>query len=747
MSYSTISNIQPLNPGSVNLLLNQKIEYLNSGFQQPSSVPSLTNITGGAHTYTAAELLNRYTIRSALTSNPVTDTLPTASQIVTALNNYQTNYQHSYLTRATPINIGFYFDWTVVNSDSTDVLKIDGSTGITILYGTQFTVSPSSYSVFRVTVTNITTPTVSVCAISSGPSGGGGSIPLGTSWADYLYWDPYTAGGQWTVGSSNVKIGSLSGQTSQGSNSVAIGLSAGSSTQGSNSVAVGVNAGQQTQGANAVAIGGGAGQTNQGSISVAIGSLAAQSTQGGSSIAIGFSAGQTAQGANSIAIGSKAGATTQGNTTVSIGFYGGAPGPQNNQGTSAVSIGRQAGTSTQGSNAVAVGNEAGSTYQGSNAVAVGCNAGQQTQGASSVAVGTASGQSNQGINAVAIGLNSGQSNQATSAIAIGANAGQVTQSSNAVAIGSNAGRSNQGTNAIAIGIQAGVLTQGSNCIAIGSNAGSNGQTSGSIAIGGSSGITGQGTNAIAIGMFSGCNVQGSGTVAVGYLCGRDSQGTNAIAIGSTTGQTSQGQNCIAIGNLAGSAGQGTGSIAIGRLAGQTNQAANSIVICASGTAVNGTTASATYIAPIRNVTFTNVLGYDTTNFEVVYSAKTFVIDHPKDDSKYLVHSCLEGPEAGVYYRGTCSITNEEYVEVELPDYVEKLATNLTAQITPVYSPGRDKHSTYYVTKIEGNKFKVYGCNGEVNWVVYGRRQSIETEPSKDLYELRGDGPYTYLQKK
>ena len=39
--------------------------------------------------------------------------------------------------------------------------------------------------------------------------------------------------------------------------------------------------------------------------------------------------------------------------------------------------------------------------------------------------------------------------------------------------------------------------------------------------------------------------------------------------------------------------------------------------------------------------------------------KTFIINHPLDDSKYLVHACLEGPEAGIYYRGDGEITNNE----------------------------------------------------------------------------------------
>jgi len=38
-------------------------------------------------------------------------------------------------------------------------------------------------------------------------------------------------------------------------------------------------------------------------------------------------------------------------------------------------------------------------------------------------------------------------------------------------------------------------------------------------------------------------------------------------------------------------------------------------------------------------------------------SKTFVREHPLNKDKYLVHACLEGPEAGVYYRGERLITH------------------------------------------------------------------------------------------
>ena len=121
--------------------------------------------------------------------------------------------------------------------------------------------------------------------------------------------------------------------------------------------------------------------------------------------------------------------------------------------------------------------------------------------------------------------------------------------------------------------------------------------------------------------------------------------------------------------------------------------------------------------------------------------KTFVIDHPTNDNKYLVHACLEGPEAGVYYRGKGEITNNEYVEIKLPHYVEKLAFDFTVQITPIYG---NKIVTLNSSEIENNAFKVYGENAKFHWTVYGNRHNINVEPDKDTVNIKGDGPYLYI---
>jgi len=122
-------------------------------------------------------------------------------------------------------------------------------------------------------------------------------------------------------------------------------------------------------------------------------------------------------------------------------------------------------------------------------------------------------------------------------------------------------------------------------------------------------------------------------------------------------------------------------------------------------------------------------------------SKSFIIDHPNDNTKYLVHVCLEGPEAGVYYRGKGEITNNESVTIHLPDYVKNLAHDFTIQLTAVYD---DNIKVYNCSEVENNSFKVYGENGRFHWLVHGKRHDIEVELNKDLVTVNGNGPYLWV---
>jgi len=168
------------------------------------------------------------------------------------------------------------------------------------------------------------------------------------------------------------------------------------------------------------------------------------------------------------------------------------------------------------------------------------------------------------------------------------------------------------------------------------------------------------------------------------------------------------------------------------------------------------TYAGTFINPIRiasatgaGTNFRNIL-YNTVRSELVYSssvdtsgAKTFVIDHPIDPERYLVHACLEGPEVGVYYRGKSIIETE--IEISLPDYTCRFY-DFTVHVTPV-----GQFAELYASEVENGKFKVYNNNFNnfkrpvnFNWVVYAKRAVIDVEPLKNNIFVKGNGPYRWI---
>jgi hypothetical protein len=148
--------------------------------------------------------------------------------------------------------------------------------------------------------------------------------------------------------------------------------------------------------------------------------------------------------------------------------------------------------------------------------------------------------------------------------------------------------------------------------------------------------------------------------------------------------------------------------------------------------------------PIPNLIFT-----DSNNTEFVYcsstvTSKPFIIDHPIDEDKYLVHACLEGPEGGVYYRGIGEITNNQSTSIILPDYVRKLSTEFTVQVTQIYSHDNTSSIPVKASKVKNNSFNVYGENCEFYWTVFGKRGDVEVEPLKATTHVKGNGPYKWI---
>jgi len=108
------------------------------------------------------------------------------------------------------------------------------------------------------------------------------------------------------------------------------------------------------------------------------------------------------------------------------------------------------------------------------------------------------------------------------------------------------------------------------------------------------------------------------------------------------------------------------------------------------------------------------------------SVKNFVIDHPTEPGKKLVHTCLEGPENGVYFRGR--LLNRS--EIELPEYWTGLVDEetITVSITPIGA-----HQDIIVKRIGDNKVYLQAKPGiPINcfYHVFGERKDVpklETE--------------------
>jgi hypothetical protein len=139
----------------------------------------------------------------------------------------------------------------------------------------------------------------------------------------------------------------------------------------------------------------------------------------------------------------------------------------------------------------------------------------------------------------------------------------------------------------------------------------------------------------------------------------------------------------------------------------------------------------------------------------VTTVKTFVIDHPQyPENKHLVHACLEGPEAAVYYRGEAQLV-DGWVEIKLPDYFEKLTRKegRSVQLTCIADDPADEWCpVLHATRPKNGKFFVgLGSGMHITdqrfwWQVTAVRKDVPrllVEPKKEDVTVMGEGPYTY----
>jgi hypothetical protein len=255
-------------------------------------------------------------------------------------------------------------------------------------------------------------------------------------------------------------------------------------------------------------------------------------------------------------------------------------------------------------------------------------------------------------------------------------------------------------------------------------------------------------------------------------------GTNASLTAASGGIVYSTPTALAI-NTAGSVGQalvgqGTSAPTWGTLGvagggtGQTSFNANSILYAPTTTSVYGTSsftwiqgttsgtgsASAVYVNPASLTTGTAVNinvpsgatgkmivgqlnGAD--KFSIDFNGnlrattKSFDIEHPTKPGKRLVYGVLEGPEHGVYHRGT--VEGKGILTVELPEYWSLLVGEMySIQLTPWgnYSVHIcDKTANNFTVQLTGNIIAQKFKNIKVDYIVHGSRLDAPLEIEQD----------------
>ena len=125
--------------------------------------------------------------------------------------------------------------------------------------------------------------------------------------------------------------------------------------------------------------------------------------------------------------------------------------------------------------------------------------------------------------------------------------------------------------------------------------------------------------------------------------------------------------------------------------------------------------------------------------------KTFVIDHPAEPGRYLVHATTESPHNGVEYWGSAVLDERGEAVVELPPYFEALTA---AEGRAVLLTAEGVADPVAATYPRGGRFAIQGPAGRrVSWLVKAIRKDVPplvVEPRRSDVMVRGDGPYRYL---
>ena len=121
-----------------------------------------------------------------------------------------------------------------------------------------------------------------------------------------------------------------------------------------------------------------------------------------------------------------------------------------------------------------------------------------------------------------------------------------------------------------------------------------------------------------------------------------------------------------------------------------------------------------------------VAGYFDGSVEVTQSlnvsgSKNFKIDHPNDPTgKYLKHAAVESSQRMNVYTGNVTLDADGQATVQLPDYFERLNTNIRYQLTAIGAPAPN---LYVAQEVQNNQFRIAGGQPglKVSWEVKGVR--------------------------
>jgi len=136
-------------------------------------------------------------------------------------------------------------------------------------------------------------------------------------------------------------------------------------------------------------------------------------------------------------------------------------------------------------------------------------------------------------------------------------------------------------------------------------------------------------------------------------------------------------------------------------------------------------------------------------------SKNFIIQHPQNVKKYLIHASLEGPENAVFYKGKASLKNGRAM-IQLPNYFEALTRKEGRTIILTAINGFDGLAVKQNKGVEihKGKFEVYSNNAQSTQTFYWEVKAVrgdvallKTEVNKNAATLKGYGPYTYLEPK